>query len=83
MLYNMQKVTNVCLRDLSLRLSFVLAAIASDLYHNMGVVAFIGPGCTPALDPVGRMAAYWNVPVITGETSRSNTLSLGDAFDGS
>ena len=43
-----------------------VVGIASDLFHNKGVVAFIGPGCTKALDPIGRMAAYWNVPIITG-----------------
>ncbi|KAK2147699.1 hypothetical protein LSH36_540g01016 [Paralvinella palmiformis] len=30
------------------------------------VVAFIGPGCTEALDPVARLASYWNKPIITG-----------------
>lgn len=28
--------------------------------------AFIGPACAFALEPVARLAAYWNTPIITG-----------------
>lgn len=41
--------------------------IAAALYYKDKVDAFLGPGCTDALDPVARMAAYWNLPIITGE----------------
>lgn len=35
-------------------------------HHDLRPVnAFIGPACSRALDYVARMAAYWNVPVIT------------------
>ena len=30
------------------------------------VIAFIGPACAYALEPVARLAAYWNTPIITG-----------------
>ncbi|XP_050541840.1 atrial natriuretic peptide receptor 1 isoform X2 [Daktulosphaira vitifoliae] len=30
------------------------------------VIAFIGPVCAFALEPVARLAAYWNLPIITG-----------------
>ena len=51
----------------SSRQLFVLfAGIAADLYYKEGVVAFIGPGCTYALDPVARLAGYWNIPIVTG-----------------
>ncbi len=43
-----------------------IAGLASDLFYRDKVIALIGPGCTVALDPVARMAAYWNIPVITG-----------------
>jgi Receptor family ligand binding region len=34
-------------------------------FHN-DVIAFIGPACAFALEPVARLAAYWNTPIITG-----------------
>jgi Receptor family ligand binding region len=30
------------------------------------VIAFIGPACAFALEPVARLAGYWNTPIITG-----------------
>ena len=30
------------------------------------VIAFIGPACAFALEPVARLADYWNTPIITG-----------------
>lgn len=41
--------------------------MAAALYHKDHVDAFLGPGCTYALDPVARMAAFWNIPVVTGQ----------------
>ena len=43
-----------------------ISGIAAELFFREKVIAFLGPGCSLALDPVGRMAAYWNIPVITG-----------------
>ncbi|KAL1114884.1 hypothetical protein AAG570_007708 [Ranatra chinensis] len=40
--------------------------LAADMYFKDGVIAFIGPACAFALDPVARLAAYWNTPIITG-----------------
>ncbi|KAI1291124.1 Atrial natriuretic peptide receptor 1 [Halotydeus destructor] len=37
------------------------------------VNSFIGPACGEALDPVGRMAGYWNLPLLTAG-------GLGDIF---
>ena len=56
--------TNVLTHDDTFMFLFV--AVAADMYYNEHVVALIGPGCTYALDPVGRLAAYWNIPLITG-----------------
>ncbi|KPM04974.1 atrial natriuretic peptide receptor 1-like protein [Sarcoptes scabiei] len=43
----------------------VLGALAAEKYYTSQVSAFIGPICSTALDPVSRMASYWNVPVFT------------------
>ncbi|KAH9493958.1 Nitrogen permease regulator 2 [Dermatophagoides farinae] len=45
--------------------SNVLGALAAEKYYTGHVSAFIGPICSLALDPVSRMASYWNVPVFT------------------
>ncbi|KAK2153540.1 hypothetical protein LSH36_293g01000 [Paralvinella palmiformis] len=39
---------------------------AADMAYLKGVAAFVGPGCTLALDPVARLAGYWNIPILTG-----------------
>jgi len=39
--------------------------LAAEKFYNSKVNVFIGPICTIALDPVARMASYWNVPVFT------------------
>ncbi|KAI0213822.1 Atrial natriuretic peptide receptor 3, partial [Lamellibrachia satsuma] len=44
----------------------IAPGLASDLFYKEKVVAFIGPGCTYALDPTARLASYWNVPILTG-----------------
>lgn len=36
------------------------------MYFKDDVIAFIGPACAFALEPVARLAAYWNLPIITG-----------------
>nr|XP_027204126.1 atrial natriuretic peptide receptor 1-like [Dermatophagoides pteronyssinus] len=45
--------------------SNVLGALAAEKYYTGHVSAFLGPICSLALDPVSRMASYWNVPVFT------------------
>ncbi|KAK2579330.1 hypothetical protein KPH14_008282 [Odynerus spinipes] len=40
--------------------------LAADMYFQDNVIAFIGPACAFALEPVARLAAYWNTPIITG-----------------
>lgn len=42
-----------------------VGVIAAKEYHNGRVTAFLGPACSYALDPVGRMASAWNIPVYT------------------
>ncbi|GIY96308.1 atrial natriuretic peptide receptor 3 [Caerostris extrusa] len=39
--------------------------LAAEEYYLSRVTAFIGPACSRALDPVGRMASHWNVPIYT------------------
>ncbi|KAH9363012.1 hypothetical protein HPB48_014206 [Haemaphysalis longicornis] len=38
---------------------------AAEEYLGGGVTAFVGPGCSMAVDSVGRLASHWNVPVCT------------------
>lgn len=40
--------------------------LAADMHFLDDVIAFIGPACAFALEPVARLASYWNTPVITG-----------------
>lgn len=40
--------------------------LAADMHFRDDVIAFIGPACAFALEPVARLAAYWNSPIITG-----------------
>lgn len=40
-------------------------ALAAEVYYTQGATAFVGPGCSAALDHVGRMAAFWNVAAYT------------------
>lgn len=40
--------------------------LAADMHFQDNVIAFIGPACAFALEPVARLAAYWNSPIITG-----------------
>ncbi len=58
-------------------LSNFAGALAAEEFYLRKVSVFIGPACSFALDPVARMASYWNVPVFTGggigvEFSRKN-----------
>jgi len=40
--------------------------LAADMHFISDVIAYIGPACLFALEPVARLAAYWNSPIITG-----------------
>ncbi|XP_055592109.1 atrial natriuretic peptide receptor 1 isoform X2 [Uranotaenia lowii] len=40
--------------------------LAADMHFKHNVIAFIGPACAFALEPVARLADYWNTPIITG-----------------
>lgn len=40
--------------------------LAADMHFRANVIAFIGPACAFALEPVAKLAAYWNTPIITG-----------------
>lgn len=40
--------------------------LAADMHFKDDVIAFIGPACAFALEPVAQLAAYWNTPIITG-----------------
>lgn len=40
--------------------------LAADMHFRDDVIAFVGPACLFALEPVARLAAYWNTPIITG-----------------
>ncbi|XP_020289738.1 atrial natriuretic peptide receptor 1 isoform X2 [Pseudomyrmex gracilis] len=40
--------------------------LAADMHFQDKVIAFIGPACAFALEPVAQLAAYWNSPIITG-----------------
>lgn len=40
--------------------------LAAKMYYHDKVIAFIGPACAFALEPVARLAAFWNLPIITG-----------------
>uniref|UniRef100_A0A914X2T4 Guanylate cyclase n=1 Tax=Plectus sambesii TaxID=2011161 RepID=A0A914X2T4_9BILA len=44
--------------------SFEGVAVGANMYHKDGVRAFIGPYCSTEMDAVGKMASFWNVPII-------------------
>lgn len=44
------------------------------------VIAFIGPSCAFALEPVARLAAYWNTPIITGMGDQVYKENLRNLF---
>ncbi|XP_017774638.1 PREDICTED: receptor-type guanylate cyclase gcy-28-like [Nicrophorus vespilloides] len=39
---------------------------AANMHYKNNVIAYIGPACICALEPVASLAAYWNIPIITG-----------------
>jgi atrial natriuretic peptide receptor A len=46
--------------------------LAADMHFRDDVIAYIGPACAFALEPVARLAAYWNIPIITGMGDQVN-----------
>lgn len=40
--------------------------LAADMHFKDDVIAFIGPACAFALEPVASLADFWNTPIITG-----------------
>ncbi|GLH12694.1 Guanylate cyclase, partial [Gryllus bimaculatus] len=59
--------------------------LAADMHFKDNVVAFIGPACAFALEPVARLAAYWNTPIITGmgdQPPSEEVLSVTPGFLG-
>ncbi|XP_054159951.1 atrial natriuretic peptide receptor 3-like [Oppia nitens] len=60
--------------------SNVAGAVAAEEFYLRRVDVIIGPACSMALDPVARMASYWNIPIYTAggigiEFSRKNTYT--------
>lgn len=50
--------------------------LAADMHFRDDVIAFIGPACAFALEPVARLAAYWNTPIITGMGDQVGILCI-------
>lgn len=46
------------------------------MHFKDDVIAFIGPACAFALEPVARLAAYWNTPIITGMGDQASDISI-------
>ncbi|TGZ50130.1 Guanylate cyclase [Temnothorax longispinosus] len=58
--------------------------LAADMHFRDNVIAFVGPACAFALEPVARLAAYWNSPIITGmgdQVSRTCFCAVADLFN--
>lgn len=50
--------------------------LAADMHFISDVIAFVGPACLFALEPVARLAAYWNTPIITGMGDQVGTFDI-------
>ncbi|XP_038077155.1 atrial natriuretic peptide receptor 3-like [Patiria miniata] len=46
--------------------SMIAPGVASNMFHQRGVGVFLGPGCSFQCAAVADLAAYWNVPVLSG-----------------
>lgn len=55
--------------------------LAADMHFKNDVIAFVGPACAFALEPVARLAAYWNSPIITGMGDQVR-CTLGEELQG-
>ncbi|GBP95963.1 RNA-directed DNA polymerase from mobile element jockey [Eumeta japonica] len=63
-----------CIRETELPIVFGALApgLAADMHFRDEVIAFIGPACAFALEPVARLAAYWNTSSPEWETSAND-----------
>jgi atrial natriuretic peptide receptor A len=50
--------------------------LSAELYYEEHVIGLVGPGCTFALEPVARLASYWNIPIVTGMQTRERKRRL-------
>ncbi len=53
-----------------------IPGLAAEMYYRDGITAMIGPACTYALSPVARLAAFWNIPIMTGIPMHSRLVSF-------
>ncbi|GFV90466.1 atrial natriuretic peptide receptor 3 [Trichonephila clavipes] len=64
--------SNKCFENLA-------GVLAAEEYYRSRVTAFVGPACSRALDPVSRMASYWDIPIYTAG-GVDNLFSLKNIF---
>ncbi|XP_038057182.1 atrial natriuretic peptide receptor 3-like [Patiria miniata] len=64
--YNNFSMTHVSTDECCTRPVRSTGALAASMYHDDGVVAFLGPAVSPDMAAVADMAAYWNLPVLAG-----------------
>ncbi|XP_022084585.1 atrial natriuretic peptide receptor 3-like [Acanthaster planci] len=57
--------------------SMVAPGIASDMFYRRGVRVFLGPGCSFQCKAVADLAAYWNVPVLSGASTSGDLDNKG------
>ncbi|XP_072020467.1 atrial natriuretic peptide receptor 1-like [Amphiura filiformis] len=46
--------------------------LSTQLYYEHGVVAFVGPLCSFATKSVADLAAFWNLPIVSGLSTSSD-----------
>ncbi len=51
------------------RTHMVAPGVASILYNQYKPDVLFGPNCSPEAGPVADLAAYWNIPMLTGATT--------------
>lgn len=55
------------------------SGVASDLYHDHYVKAIFGPPCSDETERVAEIAAYWNIPILSG-LSTASILNNKDTY---
>ena len=55
------------------------SGVASDLYNDHNIKAIFGPPCSDETERVAEIAAYWNIPILSG-LSTASILNNKDAF---
>ena len=55
------------------------SGVASDLYNDHNIKAIFGPPCSDETERVAEIAAYWNIPILSG-LSTAPILNNKDAF---